>query len=88
MPEPWSSLTHQSLGRPISEDEHRLAQALEKIYVAGIGDFDEVARLLSEQVVVAPAARTTQWTVALLESELSAINSSLDAAYARNGLGA
>lgn len=88
MSEPWSSLKHQCRGRPISDDEMRLARALETIYGAGTTDFADVARLLTEQAVTAPAARTTAWTVALLQSELSAINSSLDAAYARNGLGA
>lgn len=88
MSEPWSSLKHQCRGRPISDDEMRLARALEAIYTAGTSDFGEVARLLTEQAIAAPVARTTQWTAALLESELSAINTSLDAAYARDGLGA
>lgn len=88
MTEPWSSLMHQCRGRPISEAELRLARALEAIYAAGTEDFADVARQLTEQAIPAPTSGQKQWTVALLESELAAINASLDAAYARNGLGA
>ena len=88
MTEPWSSLKHQCQGRAPTDDEMRLARALEAIYAAGAADFAEVARKLTEQAVPAPASRATQWTPALLEAELGLINTSLDDAYARHGLGA
>ena len=88
MTEPWSRLKHQCRGRELSAEEMALARALEAIYASGISDFAEVARRLTEQSVKAPTARTTEWTLALLESELSLINASLDDAYARTGLGA
>ncbi|MGE0627608.1 MAG: recombinase-like helix-turn-helix domain-containing protein [Hyphomicrobiaceae bacterium] len=88
MQEPWSSLKHQSLSRPITEDETRFARALEAIYIAGVTDFAEVARRLTAEGVVAPISRATEWTPELLQSELATINASLDEAYARHGIGA
>jgi len=88
MTDPWSRLKHQGLGREISPEEMALARAIEAIYLDGVGDFAEVARRLTEKAVVAPASRRTDWDVPLLEAELSAINQSLDEAYARHGIGA
>jgi len=86
--EPWSRLKNQSLARELTADELAFAQALEEIFKSGVGDFDEVARRLAENGVVAPIARHSTWDPALLEAELSAANRSLDQAYARNGIGA
>ena len=88
MTQPWSSLQHQSRAREISPQELALARALEAIYAAGTTDFVEVARQLAKQAVVAPASGRTDWDDALLATELSAINQSLDDAYARHGIGA
>ena len=88
MTEPWASLKHQSRTRPMSADEMQLATALEALFAAGIHDFEEVARRLSDQQVVAPASRATTWTTDLLVRELDLVNASLDDAYAARGLGA
>ena len=81
-------LTHQSLGRPLTEAERALAEALERIFVTGQHDFEEVARTLERDGVKRPSGATAPWTAAVLEQELAAINASLDAAYAQNGIGA
>lgn len=88
MPDRWSRLKHQSRARDISGDELALANALEAVFKDGVEDFAEVARRLKANGVVAPHSRRTDWDIALLEAELSAINRSLDDAYARNGIGA
>lgn len=88
MTEPWASLKHQSLARPLTAEEAALARALEAIYVAGVTDFSEVARRLAAEGIVAPASRRTDWTLDLLRQELDTLNASLDDAYARHGLGA
>lgn len=88
MPDPWSRLKHQSRAREITPEEAALASALEAIFKAGVSDFSEVAGRLKAQAVVAPISRRTDWDTDLLEAELSAINRSLDDAYARNGIGA
>ncbi|MBK5960421.1 hypothetical protein CCR97_19795 [Rhodoplanes elegans] len=88
MPRPHSDLAHQSRGRDLGADEAALAVALERIFAAGTHDFAAVAQQLSAQQIVAPASRSTTWTVDLLEAELTAINASLDEAYAAHGFGA
>ena len=87
-PEPWASLEHQSLARPIRPREAALADALEAIYIKGVTDFAEITKLLSERGIVAPASGSTHWTPELLEQELATINASLDEAYSRDGIGA
>lgn len=82
------ALAHQCLGRPLTDSERALAQALEAIYGAGTHDFDAVAAALNERGVLRPSGDTSPWTRASLEQELRAVNASLDDAYARNGLGA
>ena len=83
-----SRLMHQSLGRPLSPAERALADALEAVFRAGVHDFAEVARSLERAGVERPSGEEGPWTVAVLEQELAAINASLDAAYAENGIGA
>jgi hypothetical protein len=81
-------LAHQSLGRPLTPQETALAQALEKVFGGGEQDFEAVARSLERDGVKRPSGATEPWSAAVLEQELSAINASLDAAYAENGIGA
>lgn len=88
MGEPWSLLKNQSRSRDLTGEEKALASALEEIFKSGVSDFAEVARRLTSQGIVAPGSSSTNWDLALLASELEAINRSLDDAYARNGIGA
>jgi hypothetical protein len=81
-------LAHQSLGRPLTSEETALAQALERAFRTGQQDFEEVARALERDGVKRPSGASGPWTAAVLEQELVAINASLDAAYAENGIGA
>ena len=73
-------LAHQSLARPLSEAEAKLADALEDMFKAGTTDFSDVARQLAERGVRAPRGAAA-WSPDTLHAELAAINSSLDAAY-------
>ena len=81
-------LANQTLGRPLREEEKALAANLMEIYGEGTHDFAEVARSLAGRKVKAPVSGRTDWDLALLESELVAINRDLDAAYQENGYGA
>jgi hypothetical protein len=83
-----SRLMHQSLGRPLSAEERALADALEAIFRTGEQDFENIARALERAGVRRPSGAKGPWTAAVLEQELAAINASLDAAYAQNGIGA
>jgi recombinase-like protein len=83
-----SRLMHQSLGRALSPAERALADALEAVFRTGEQDFEEVARSLERSGVECPSGASGPWTAAVLEQELAAINASLDAAYAENGIGA
>jgi hypothetical protein len=85
--DPYTLLQNQSLGRPLSEDERALAQALERAFRAGLHDFNDLVRALEQECVKRPSGSREPWTVQGLEDELKAINSSLDAAYAANGVG-
>ena len=82
------ALAHQAQGRPMTEAEAAFAAALMDIYRTGTHDFDAVAAELSRRAVSAPRSGSVEWSVALLESELSGINAELDAAYAEHGYGA
>jgi hypothetical protein len=81
-------LRHQSLGRPLTAQERALADALEAVFRSGEHDFEQVARALERDRVARPSGAAGPWTAAVLEQELAAINASLDAAYAENGIGA
>jgi len=83
-----SRLRHQSLGRPLNAEERALADAMEAVFRTGQHDFAEVARALERDGVKRPSGEKGPWTAAVLEQELAAINASLDAAYAENGIGA
>jgi hypothetical protein len=84
----YALLQHQSLGRPLTDDEHALALALERAFHSGVSDFSEVARLLEHEHVKRPSGAAGSWTADVIEQELKAINASLDAAYMENGIGA
>jgi hypothetical protein len=81
-------LARQSLARPLTEAEQGLARALEAIFVAGTHDFAAVAAALQASNIARPSGTSEPWTTALLETELAAVNAALDAAYAKDGLGA
>lgn len=82
------ALAHQSRGRPLTEAEAALAQALMAVMGAGTQDFGQVAAELAARGVVAPVSGRRDWTEALLTQELAALNADLDAAYRANGYGA
>jgi len=82
------ALAHQCQGRPLSDAEIALKDALMEVFAAGTHDFTRVAAELASRGVPAPVSGRTDWTEALLLQELSAINADLDAAYRDHGYGA
>ena len=74
-------LGRQSLCRPLSAAETKLAEALEEIFAGGRHDFADVAAGLGELKVPRPSGSSEPWSVEALESELRLINASLDDAY-------
>jgi hypothetical protein len=82
------ALARQSLARPLTAAEQAFATALEAVFAAGTHDFPAVATALQAQGIARPSGTAAPWTATLLASELAAINASLDAAYARDGIGA
>jgi hypothetical protein len=76
-------LGRQSLRRPLSEAEAKLAQALEQLFASGRHEFAAVAAGLRELRVPRPSGATEPWSVEALEQELRLINASLDDAYTR-----
>jgi hypothetical protein len=82
------ALAHQSRGRAMSAEEMALADALMAIMGAGIHEFDDVCTELAARGVAAPISGRKDWDRALLEAELTALNTDLDAAYAERGYGA
>lgn len=81
-------LAHQSLGRPLTDQEHAFADALMAIYADGTTDQTDVARALTDRGIVAPLSGHTAWTAEGLEAELQRLNSDLDTAFEKNGSGA
>jgi hypothetical protein len=81
-------LAHQSRARDLTAAELALARALEDVFAAGTHAFPAVAQALQSKGVVRPSGAAEPWTEASLASELSAINRSLDGAYAQHGIGA
>ena len=77
------TLARQSLARPLTEAEVALATALERAFAEGIHDFAALADWLQRDGVPAPSGEASPWTREKLGAELSAINASLDDAYAR-----
>ena len=88
MPDIWSKLRHQSLGRAITPEERAFADALEASFARGTHDFVAVCADLSAAKVAGPVSGRTDWTPATLEHELARLNADLDGAYATHGLGA
>lgn len=82
--EKFALLTRQSLGRPVSDLENLLAEALMDIYGQAIFDYDAVVAELTKRGVVAPISQQTEWTEALLLEELAQLNASFDKAYEGN----
>ena len=82
------ALANQCQGRPLEPGEVAFAEALMAVYGTGEHDFGKVAAALAERGVVAPKSGRTDWSEALLASELETINAELDAAYEANGYGA
>jgi hypothetical protein len=74
-------LGRQSLRRPPSDAEAKLAEALEQIFASGRHDFADVAAGLRELSVPRPSGASDRWSVEALDSELRLINASLDDAY-------
>jgi hypothetical protein len=81
-------LATQSLARPLSEIEAALARDLEAVFAEGVHDFAKVAAALQARGTKRPSGGAAAWTEAVLHQELAALNASLDAAYAADGIGA
>ena len=81
-------LAQQSLSRSLTGSEQALALALEEIFATGTHAFSAVASALQSKGVQRPSGAADAWTEAALETELAVINASLDAAYAKDGIGA
>ena len=82
------ALAHQSLGRPLNEDEQTLAEAMMTIMSGRAPDFGAVAEALAQRGIRAPVSGRTDWDLELLQAELQALNADLDTAYAEHGYGA
>ena len=81
-------LAHQSRARDLTATEQALAHALEEVFATGVHAFADVASALQAKGLARPSGTNEPWTEAALETELSAINRSLDDAYTRHGIGA
>ena len=77
----------QSRGRPLSEHEEALADAMEAAFSKGIHDMDAVADALNEAGLKAPAGEAS-WSGKVLVRHLATINKELDAAFEEDGYGA
>jgi hypothetical protein len=83
--ESTSPLARQALGRPLTPAEKEFAGALETIFGGGTHDMAAVAQQLEERHVSRPSGERGAWSLTVLQDELSAINRSLDDAYAEAG---
>ena len=81
-------LANQCRGRPLSETEDRLADALMAIYAEGATGEEALAAALAAKGVLRPSSQEADWTAANLAAELESLNADLDAAYEDNGFGA
>ncbi len=81
-------LAEQALGRMMTESEVVFARDLEAVFAEGIHVFADVAAALAKRGTLRPSGETGLWTEEILLRELSAVNASLDAAYAASGIGA
>jgi len=82
------ALAHQSRGRPLTPNETALAAAMMDVMRAGEQDFANLAAALTQRGIVAPISGRTDWSLELLQSELTALNADFDVAYAEHGYGA
>jgi hypothetical protein len=80
--DPNAGLARQGLKRALTAAEQRLAESMEQIFRSGEHDFAKVVTLLQQNGVQPPSGAPGPWSLALLETELAAINASLDRAYA------
>jgi Recombinase-like helix-turn-helix domain len=78
-------LARQALARPLTPLEEALADTLEATFKTGCHDMGEVIRALAEKGIARPSGAAGAWSLDVLESELAAINASLDAAYLARG---
>jgi hypothetical protein len=83
LPSDRDRLAHQSLHRPFSAAERRLADAMEKIFATGEHDFAAVVVALEREGVPRPSGASEPWSVAALEFELKRLNDLMDEAYLR-----
>lgn len=81
-------LKYQAQGRPPRPAEAALAQAMLRHFAAGTHDFAALAAALQADGIARPSGATGEWTLAVLEAELRAINQELDQAEAESGFGA
>ena len=78
-------LARQALARSLTPLEGALASALEETFKSGCHDMGALPRILSEKGVARPSGAIGDWSLDVLESELAAINASLDEAYLARG---
>ncbi|MEJ0051848.1 MAG: recombinase-like helix-turn-helix domain-containing protein [Methylovirgula sp.] len=78
-------LAKQALARPLTPLEEALADTLEATFKTIGHDMDEAVRVLGAKSVARPSGSPGPWSLDVLESELAAINASLDAAYLARG---
>ena len=83
-----ANLARQSQGRDLDTNEKALAKALMSIFENGVHDFKDVADALTSMKVVAPRSGRKDWTIELINEELTETNNLLDLAYKENGFGA
>ncbi|GAB5446321.1 recombinase-like helix-turn-helix domain-containing protein [Gymnodinialimonas sp.] len=81
-------LANQGRGRPLTEAEDALADALMAIYAEGVVGEAALAEALAARGVIRPSSGKADWTAETLAAELKALNADLDAAYQENGFGA
>jgi hypothetical protein len=81
-------LANQALARPLTEVEQQLARDLEAVFAEGAHDFGKVAAGLQGRGTKRPSGAPGPWSESVLHEELAALNASLDAAYAADGIGA
>jgi hypothetical protein len=80
------NLARQALGRPLLDSEVTLAETLTAIFGTGRHDLAKVSDELQSRGVARPSGDAGAWSLAVLESELRAINASLDAAHDAGGI--
>lgn len=82
------ALRNQSLGRPLTGREAAFAAALEALFAGGMHAPETVAAALQARGIERPSGVAAPWDEAALRQELSVLNSALDDAYLKHGIGA